>query len=269
MKTHLEITAGLWLLLVAGWITGCAGGPVHLAGRFRPDPAVSWVFDAGDTLGWGFGIYPTMGATRVCGGACVDDRVIILCNLGGATEVFKPSYAYVLGLKEGGIRQRLRGPTRTQNGMWLVSPQRAFFRREAEDRWYAFDFDTSRVLRDVGEPPSSKVIARSELLGAGLAPCKEVRAGAEIQEIHCTIDSSMVLEVSGEPKLRAWELFHLVLMKEPTSLQRRLLCRLPNRGAGEIMHLIHNDDRHLVVSWGNYVICVNKERLDQPVSPEG
>ncbi len=96
-------TSGILLLTlllgVSATASACAGKRIELTQDIRRAAAVEWVFDAGQELVWDWWIYPTLKPSWISGGAHRDGKLIVLSNLGGASEARRPASIYVLDIE--------------------------------------------------------------------------------------------------------------------------------------------------------------------------
>lgn len=232
---------------------GCGGRRMELTQTVRPDPVVEWIFDAGTDLDLNWGIFPALEPVRISGGASCEGRLILLCNLGGASESLTSSRAYVLDIETGEVLKSIRGPTRTYWDDWVITSELAYFKREGQ--WQAFDLQQGRVLKDP-PAPSASTLPKSPRLS-----CEKIEQDKStgLKRFRCPLDGGRVLLVSSK---RFGSIEFELSWDDAAGIEHtRVLCQLLSRPRGGGAYLLVDDERRLVFSWKEYAICVDSRRL--------
>ena len=243
-------TLTLWLA------AGCGGGRVRLTDRLTPDPAVAWVFDAGMELALNWWIVPAFEPGWIGGSAHTDGKIVLLCNLGGASEALTASRAYVLDVNTGRVVKKIHGPTQTYWDDWLITPDLAYVRTASRDGWVAFDLQDGRVLWDPPDPGQSALPRPTRF------PYEQVEydRSTGLRRYRCSLGNGRVVVIAAKPF--GWATFDLTWEDAAGVSHTRRLCRLPNRPSrGGDNYVIVDNERRLVFSWSEYAICVDLRRL--------
>ncbi len=138
-------------------LSGC--GPHRMAAPTLPSGSpVKWVFDAGSQIQLLFHLFPQLGPGYVDGAGAVDDKIIVLCNIGGASEVLQTSQVCVLDRSSGSVLKCMLGPSQTGRE-WAVAGANAYIYDQRQHVW--LEFDTAKgVTAAVNDPavPASRPI---------------------------------------------------------------------------------------------------------------
>jgi len=246
----LALRAGCALAVA---ISGCGGRTFTVACREATGPGVCWVFDAGPELALAWHVFPIVDMAAVHAGAYHDGKLIVLCNLGGASEVLYPSHAYVLRVEDGGILKSIRGPIGLANPKVVFTNRYAYF--ETRPEWKAFDFVGGRVDDDPPLPPTGR-LPRAESY-----PLLREAHNVETGELgwRYRLGEDYRLAVTARPFGRMF--FDLSWGGPDQAAHSVHLCHLPFRPGGGDGFLFVDDGKKLVFSWGWYVICVDVEGI--------
>ena len=242
---------GLPLLLVL--VSGCAGRTLTLTDSNQADPSVNWVFDAGTELGLSFGIYPCLMPINVSGGAATNDRLIVLCNLGGASELIESSRVYIIAQESGKVLKNIAGPAHCSPEDWRVTSDHAYVTHDL--KWGAIDLEHGGFRTQA--PPEDQSLF---LEPAAKVMWKEIEPPPSTRwELDLERGRRVLITVHWEPPTLLLQFARTTATGQGSA---RTLCRLPNRpyGGGQPTLLV-DDHRFLIFSWGEYVICLDPKKL--------
>jgi len=254
LKSAHEACIPLALAVIS---SGCIAGRLPLDRRFEPDPAVEWIFDAGDELYLALGFYPMIGPPEIVAGACHDGKVILGCAVCSDVATVG-SHAYVLDVESGRVLKSIPGPRSMGWTDWMITPERLYFCSFA--RWGAFDLESGRVHRNVPEPDLSQVIRRypegsshEEVLGS---PARGILV------VRCELGRGRIMNFTQDGRPFGWHTLDLIWGTDTDRPRQTRLCRLPVRaGVPTACSVLANDERRLLFVCGNYLVCVDVRRL--------
>jgi hypothetical protein len=258
---------GFLAALVLASQLGCAGR--RPMARAELDPCVEWVFDTGWELELAWHLYPVFLPGWISGGAVDGQRVILVCNLGSASEVLKPSRAIVLDLDTARILKNIPGPTQTYHDEWIITAKRGYFRQGLHPDWVAFDLQKDRVDWQPPKPSPAAVLREEHSLPDGGPNLSSGPTGGEfiherLQRFTWDVGHGRRLTIDPDGRPGGWVTCDLTCKDRQGLSQTRRLCRVPcePRGGGGYS-LLANDDRRLLFSWDDNLICVDTRIADQ------
>ncbi len=231
-------------------LSGCGGRTIVTGSGTTSRPATSWVFDAGSELALAWHVFPMIDMATIYAGAYHDGQLIVLCNLGGQSEVLRPSHAYVLSVEDGRILKSVSGPSGLDFPKVVITDRYAYFRHLSQ--WRAFDLVGARVTDKPPLPPSGR-LARAKPYTLLHDSRAEV---TEEQVWQYRLGKRYQLTVSGRPGHKLS--FDLSWDDPSGKIEHVRLCQLPYRmypGGRNLLFL--DDGKNLVFSWSWYLICVN------------
>lgn len=228
-------------------------------------PAVDWVFHAADEVVLAWHLYPMITESSISGGAIADGRVIVVCNLGGASEALRTSRVYVLDLQSGRVLKEVLGPTRTSRCPWIITQARVYFERGGHDGWAAFDLEKNRIDWRPPEPAPALLLAKEERFDPshdfrGLKGGGFVSDG--LQQFTWNVGLGWVITIERESMPGGWTTLYLNADNNAEGVSATRLCRFPVRPwGGDGYWLMVHDDSRLLFSWGAYLVSVDMGRL--------
>ena len=260
-RTRARSLIAACICLAASVLGGCGPRTTRFSPAKEgelPRAVTAWVFDPGAKLALAWHAFPMVDMVNINAGMHRHGRLVLLCNLGGQSEVLRPSHAYVLDVNDGRVLASIGGP-------WgLASPEVRFTERYAYfkdwGQWKAFDLQEKRVTSSPPPPPAE-----------GLPPaerCKqvwhEVRDDGTYVWLY-QLGRRYLLAVSGDGGKLTFDLeWHSPDLKP----ERVRLCELDYRmypGGDNLLFV--DDGERLVFSWSWYVICVNMAPIADRITP--
>lgn len=235
-------------LAVAAALSGCGGHTIATGSGTPSGPATAWVFDAGSELALAWHLFPMIDMATIHAGAYHDGKLIVLCNLGGQSEVLRPSHAYVLSVDDGRILASIAGPTGLDFPTLVITERYAYFNHRSQ--WKAFDLSNTTVTDAPPLPPPAGLPLAREYAQVSY----EEENGKRVWRYR--VGRRYRLMVAGEPGNKLS--FDLSWDDPSGKIEQVRLCQLPYRIYPGGRNLVLLDDgKNLVFSWSWYLICVN------------
>ncbi len=258
-----------WPLLIAVG-TGCASmqprtDPMQEAQQ--PRAVVEWVFNVPDALVLNWGLFPAIKPGWVTAAGVTNNRVLLLCDLGGASENTRPSRAYELDLNSGSVIKSMTGPAHTYWNSWIVTPGRLYFRAGSHEGWWAFDLDRGVIDRRPASPDPKDILDKRDgpYDGDPGAQLSGAYFDSERLSVYLwDLGLDRKLYVKRESRPGGSIKFVLGWIDARGATHNQDLCRFPVR-PDELSEqlLLVNDDGRLLFTWGQHVICVDTRGLQQ------
>jgi len=261
----IGVVRAVAVVALASALCGCAARRLPLDSRFGPHPAVQWVFEVGYVVEFGFGlpIYPLIASEFITDGAEYDGSTVLICNMGGATEIAKPSRAYVLDSQTGRIIDSITGPTFASLEYIVPDPPRAYFVYGFHPpRSAAFDLQDYRVDWDPPRLTDAETRQARSRHSWTLGECVEQPESSDeplAWRYRYELDRGRALTIIRERQGLGFEVSWR--NTAGSMVTRPLISHLSWRANTVGGSVIANDDHHLVFTYCNYAVSVNMHGL--------